>query len=186
MVILRLGFFGQKGHATRELRQSFLKQVVESAAGVIGTLRRGIGGNLRSSGRGDGGRRRILFHCGAKRIERAVIARVFLGDTLGNRLRALKLRAGIEIHALLAGMQLETATRAGALGVETGLQHGAAVRAARACDGADHARRSRTDLLLVRPTFWRAFLFLCRGVRIHVAPVAILPLQNYLRGDDLW
>ena len=57
------------------------------------------------------------------------------------------------------------------------LQHGAAIRTSRSRDGADHTRRSGSDLILMRPAFRRALLFLLGLVGTHVAPLLILPLQ---------
>ena len=81
-------------------------------------------------------------------------------------------------------MQFETAARAFSLRIETGLQHGAAIRTARAGNRADHARRSRPDLFLPWMTFVvRTFFFLLGLVGTLVAPMLILPVQGNLRWD---
>src|ERR1700723_99394 len=99
----------------RRRRALLLEQILERLAGVVGAHadRRG----------------RFFFAGHANFVERAIVARVFFGDSLFDGLHALKTASGIEIHALLAGVEFE-----GALGTETGgrdgLQHGAALRAA--------------------------------------------------------
>ena len=112
-------------------------------ASVGGTRRSGFrdGGLLRWLGVGRG--RGVFFYGGAKFVEGAGVLAVFGRDALGNRLRTLELRAGIEEAALLAAMKFEMALGALAVGIETGCEDGAAVGAARAGDGADHARRAR-------------------------------------------
>ena len=98
-------------------------------------------------------------------------------NPLGNGLHAFEPRARIEIRALFAAVQIESATRALAFRVETLLQDGAAIGTSRARDGANHTRRARPDLILPWMAFGRAFLFLLGLVGTHVAPLLILPLQ---------
>jgi len=121
----------------------FLEEIVESLASVGGTRRSGFrdGGLLR--GLGIGRRRRVFFYGGAKFVKSAGVLAVFGRDAIGDRLRTLELRAGIEEPALLAAMKFEMALGALAVGIETGGEDGAAVGAARAGNGADHARRAR-------------------------------------------
>jgi hypothetical protein len=167
------------------LRQRlFLEEVVECLAGAVRAIGRGISRG-RSGRTRCGCRRGVLLYRRAECVKRAFVSRIFFGDALGDWLCALELRARVEVHALFAAVQLESATRAGAVPVEARLEHHTAIRAARARDGANHARRARPDLLLVRPVFRRAFFLLLGGVRIHVTPLAILPLQRYLRGKVL-
>ena len=45
-------------------------------------------------------------------IKSAIVARIFLRDAFRNRLRTFKLRAGIEMNALLAAVQIAAALRA--------------------------------------------------------------------------
>jgi hypothetical protein len=78
-------------------------------------------------------------------------------------------------------MQLERALRALPFRIETWLQHGTAIRTARASDGANHAGRSRPDLFLPRMTFVVLALFFLGLVVTLVAPVFILPVQGNLR-----
>jgi hypothetical protein len=83
-----------------------------------------------------GGRSGRLFFPGyANFVERAFVAGVFFGDALGHGLHALEAAAGIEIHALFAGVQFEAALRTFASG-RSSLQHRAALGAARDCVGA--------------------------------------------------
>jgi hypothetical protein len=81
-------------------------------------------------------------------------------------------------------MQLESAARALPFRIETLLQHGATIGAARASDRAHHARRSRSDLFLSWMAFvMLTFFFFLGLVGTLVAPVFILPVQGNLRGD---
>ncbi len=134
--------------------------------------------------RGGSRRRGILFNRGAKFVERAVVELIFPRNPLGNGLHAFEARGGVKVSALLAAMQFESATRALSFRIETRLQHGAAIRTARACNRAHHARCSRSDLFLP----WMAFVvltffFFLGLVGTLVAPVLILPVQGNLRGD---
>jgi|HubBroStandDraft_5_1064220.scaffolds.fasta_scaffold09547_3 hypothetical protein len=96
-------------------RGLLFEEILECLAGVVGA-QAGWGGGF-------------LFAGDADFVERAVVARIFLGYALGDRLHALEAASGIEIHALLAGMEFEAA-----LGAKAGrwdcLQHGAALGAA--------------------------------------------------------
>src|SRR5579859_128174 len=85
----------------------------------------------------------VLFHGGAKFVEGAGVLGVFGGDAFRDGLRTLKLSAGIEEAALFAAVEFELTLGTLAVGIETGSEDGAAVGAARAGDGADHARGAR-------------------------------------------
>src|SRR5580658_2171360 len=91
-----------------------LEEVFEGGAGVVG-FRCGRRGR---SVRGVGDGRRIFLHGHAKFEKRAVVLGVFFRNAFGNRLRALELFSGIEVDALLAGMQLEIAARARGVRIE--------------------------------------------------------------------
>ena len=67
-----------------------------------------------------GSRGRVFFDGHAEFVELALVLGVFGGDAFGDRLGALKLRAGIEETALLATVKFELALGALAVGVETG------------------------------------------------------------------
>ena len=129
-------------------RALLLEEVFEGLARVVVAGRRG----RRGGGRFLGIRRRsrVLFHRGAKFVERAIVFGVFGRDALRNGLRALKLRAGIEEAALLAAVQFELAFGAFAVGIEAGGEDRAAVGAAGAGYGADHARGARAELIGAR------------------------------------
>src|SRR6202035_33091 len=127
-------------------------------------------------------RRGVFFNGGAKFVELAIVPLVLARDALRNRLHAFKTRGGVKIRALLAAMQLEGTLRTLAFGVETRLQHGAAIRASRARDGAYHARRARSNLFLSGMAFGRPFLFFLGLFGAHVAALLILPFQGNLRG----
>ena len=122
----------------------FFEKVFESLARVGGTRRSGFrdGGLLRWLGVGRG--RRVFFDGRAKFVKSAGVLAVFGRDAFGDRLRTLELRAGIEEAALLAAVEFEAALGALAVGIEAGGEDGAAVGAARAGDGADHARGARS------------------------------------------
>ena len=101
-----------------------LKQVVESLAARART-RNLLGGNRGS--RGGSRRRGIFFDRGAKFVKSAIVPLVLAGDTFQDRLHAFKSRGRIKVGALLAGVQLESALRAFAFGIETRLQNSAAI-----------------------------------------------------------
>jgi hypothetical protein len=170
--------FARSAIAARQLL--FFEKIVEGFARVVRAIGRGRAGC--SSGGGYSGWRRVFLNRDAKRVETAFVAQVFLGDALRDGLGALELRGGIEMHALLAAVQLESAARTFAVGVKSRGEHRTAVRAAPARDGTDHARCARTNLFLRRTIFRWTLFFLLRGVRVHIAPMAILPLQINLRG----
>ena len=154
----------------------FLEQVVKCLASIV----RPDGGKTsrwRSRRNRYGRWRSIFLDSRAERVESALVSSIFLGNALRYRLGAFELCRRVEIGTLFAGMELETAAGASSLGIKPGLQNGTAIRTTRACDGSHHSRSPRTDLLLMRTMFWRALLFLFGAIGIHVAPVAILPLQ---------
>jgi len=162
-------------------RKLFLEEIFECLARVGGTM--GIPIARRRGSRRGRRRRCVFFHGCPERIKRAVVPRILLRNAVRNLLRAFETSAGIEIHALFAGMQFKFAAGALRTGVEALLQHSAAIRAACKCDRADHARSSRAYLLLPSAILLRTLFFLFRGIGVHVAPMTILPLQRNLRGD---
>src|SRR5207248_11654294 len=103
----------------------------------------GLGGLLIGSRSG------VLFHGHAKFVELAGVLAVLGSDAFGNGLHALKLGAGIKKAALLTAVQLGIAFRTGTVGIETGSENRAAVGAARAGNGANHARRARTEMIVL-------------------------------------
>src|SRR5438105_6885698 len=155
----------------------FFEQVVKRLASI-----RGPAGGKPSGGwrrrNGYRGRSRILFDCGAGRIKGALVSGIFPGNALRYRAGALKLRGGVEVRTLLAAMELEATARASSLRIKPGLQHGAAIGAARPRDRAHHSRSPRPDLFLPRAIFRWTLFFLFRGIGLHVAPMTILPLQK--------
>ena len=124
----------------------FFEEVFEGLAGVGGARWgwRRTGGCGRLGVRRGGG---VFFDGHAKFVEGAIIFGVLGGDALGDGLRALELDAGIEEAALFAGVKFELAFGACAVWVEAGGQDRAAICAAAAGNGADHARRSRAELI---------------------------------------
>jgi len=104
----------------------FLEQIFKRLAGVVGpdrtkTSRR----RRRRNGHGSGSR--ILLDGRAERVEGAVVSSIFLGNALGYRSCALKLRRSVKVRTLFAAMELETATRASCLRIKASLQNGAAI-----------------------------------------------------------
>jgi hypothetical protein len=93
----------------------FLEEILESFAGVFRTGR-SYGWSRRAfrviHGRG------VFLHRHAEGEELAIVLGVFFGETLRHRLSALKLAAGIEVNALLAGMNCGIALRALAVYIE--------------------------------------------------------------------
>ena len=68
-----------------------------------------------------GRRRGVFFDGGAKFVEFAVVAGILGSDALGDGLRALELRGGVEEAALLATVELKTALGTFAIGIEAGV-----------------------------------------------------------------
>jgi hypothetical protein len=79
-----------------------------------------------------------------KFVERAIVAHVFLLHALGDRSHALEAAAGIEVRALLAGVQFETALGTKARGRHP-LQDRAALRTSRDGMGSRQIYRSRSE-----------------------------------------
>lgn len=134
-----------------------------------------------------GGWRGVFFYCGAEFVEGAGVLGVLGGDTFGDGLRALELGAGIEEAALLAAVEFEAALGTLAVGIESGGEDGAAVGAARAGDGANHARGARTEMIVLaaraalRGFFVVTMLFLILLFAIAIAAMAILTVHVLLR-----
>jgi len=97
----------------------FLEEVFESLASIVGAWRGWRGGGRYLRGLRIGSRGRVFFNGHAEFVELAVVLGVFGGDAFGDRLGALKLRAGIEEATLLATVKLELALGTPAVGVET-------------------------------------------------------------------
>jgi hypothetical protein len=161
-----------------------LKQVFESLASV----ERAAGcwfrdGDLR--GLLIGGRSGVLFDGRAELIELAIVLAVFGSDALWNRLRALKLRAGIEEAALLAAVEFGVALGAGAAGVKAGYQNRATIGAAGTGDGADHSGSARTEMIVLSArtslrwlAFWAGLLFF---IGIAIPAMTVLAIHKFLR-----
>src|SRR6266478_2211516 len=161
-----------------------LEEILKGLAGVVvarrrGRRRRNLGGLGVGSGSG------IFFNGGAEFVELAVVLRVFWRDAFRDRLRTLKLCSGIEKAALLAGVQLELALGALTVGIEAGRQHRAAIGAARARHGADHAGRARPELIAARTALRRLaivrFFFLLLLFRVAIPAVTVLSIHKRLR-----
>ncbi len=80
-----------------EFRRLFLKQILKRRPRIVGLQTRRCG--------------RFLFASHANLVQRTVIARILFRDPLLDRLHALEAAAGIEICALLAGVQFKPALR---------------------------------------------------------------------------
>ena len=160
----------------------FFEEVFEGLAGVGGA--RWGWGRRRCRGRlGVGSGSGIFFNGHAEFVEGAIIFCVLGSDALGNGLRALELDAGIEEAALFAGVKLELAFGASAVGVETGGQYGAAICAAAASDGADHSRSAGAELIGAARTAGRGlavvmnFRFFVVFFRVAITAVAVLAIH---------
>ncbi len=126
-----------------------------------------------------GGRRCFLLACHPHFIGWTVVARVFFRHSLFHRLHALKPAARVEVHALLARVQLKSALRALPFHAKS-LQNRAALRAARnlARSGQVHRPRPqsvvpfrRTALALRRSFPRRLFLRFVLTIPISRLPV---------------
>jgi hypothetical protein len=160
--------------------QLLLEEIFEGLAGVVGTGRARGGWCLRRVGDWRG----VFLDGHPKLEERAIISRVLLGDTLGNRLGAFELRGGIEMDALFATVQLEMAAWTLPVGIEPGHQNGTATRASRPHHCANHARSARAHLFLFGTRLARAFLLFLGAIVFLIALLLILPLHTDLRGVD--
>jgi hypothetical protein len=166
-------------------KKLLLEKIFESLACIVVTRwrsRRGTGSRWLCVG----SRRRVLLHSRAKFVELAIVLRVLRRDALRDRLRAFKLRAGIEIAALFAAVQFQLALGACSVGIESRRQHRPAIRAPRACHGSDHARRAWPELIgSARPARrWFAvvrFIFLFAFFRVAVPAVTVLSIHKRLR-----
>src|SRR6202007_1314622 len=129
-------------------------------------------------------RRRVLFHRHAKLEKRAIIFRKLVRDSLGNWLRAFKLRRRIEMHALLARMHRRVAARAFAVLIEPRSENRAATRTGAPHTGAPHTRRPRPEHVLLRTRLLLlrgpvgSFPLLFAGLRVTITPLPILPLHE--------
>ena len=130
-------------------------------------------------GRGRGGWSSVLLDGPAEGEKGTFVARVLRKDAVRDGLHALEARAGVEIHALLAGVEVDGATGALAVGVEAGEKDLAAVGTASAIDGADHARSARAHHLAMGRTLRRALLFFFGLTGVLVAFLLILPVTHW-------
>src|SRR5262249_24552088 len=106
-------------------------------------------------------------------------------NSLRNRLRAFKLRAGIEKTALLAAVQFKSALGTLPLWIESRRQNSATVGTSRSRHCSNHPRRPRPELIRrTRPTlrrlpvmisFFSVVLF-----RIAITAMAILTIHKRL------
>src|SRR5260370_20129874 len=179
----RDGIRGAKDTAKKWACDLLVEEVLEGLAGVV-VARRGRRGGVSSLLRVGGGRG-VFFHGGTKFVEGAVVLGVLGRDALWDRLRALKLRGAVEVEALFATVQLESAFGTLAVGVKATGEHCAAIGAAGTGHGADHARRSRAELVgartaLRRLAVMRAFLFVLL-FRVAITAVTILSIHKRLR-----
>jgi len=152
------------------------------------------GGSGGGSLLGVGGWGGVLLYRRAELIERAIVFRVFGSDALRDGLRTFKLRTGVEEAALLAAVQLELALGAFSVGIEAGGEDGAAVGAAGAGYGADHARGAGTELIGAGATLRGPAIvivaiavrfFLVVFFRVAIAAVTVLSIHKRLRPSVL-
>jgi hypothetical protein len=134
---------------------------------------------LRAVRRSRNNRRRILLHIHAHLEKCARILRALFHDRFGNRLRALKLRARIEIHALFAAMKLVSAPRANSGRHKPRRQNISATAASRSQHRSNHPRCARTYLLRSRTSrlLWTSLtLFWFSGILITMLLVFSIQL----------
>ena len=165
----------------------FLEEVLKGLARIV-VARRGWRGG-RSSLLCIGCGRGVFFDRSAKFVERAVVLGVLRRDAVWNRLRALKLSAAVEEPALLATVQFKSAFRTLTVRIKATREDSAAIGAARARDGADHARRARAELIGARTALRRLAVmravFLILFFRVAIAAVIILSIHKNLRTPEL-
>ena len=171
---------------------SLLEQVLEGLARVVVTRRRGGcgGGHLLGIGGGGG----VLLDGGAKFVEGAIVFCIFGRNSLGNLLRTLELRAGVEKTALLATVQFHLAFGAFSVGIEAGGENRAAVGTADSSYRADHARGARAELIGARPALRRLailavtsarLVFFFVLLRVAIAAMTVLSVHKRLRPSVL-
>ena len=170
----------------RAASRLLFEEVVEGLARVQGARRGGFGDRLLRRLRISGGRC-VLLDGHAKFVKGAGILRVFGRDALGNWLRTFELGARVEEAALFAAVQLEITLGTLAVGIETGSEDGAAVGAASAGDGANHARSARAEVIVLAARAaggrfaFLTMLFLVLLFGIAIAAMAILTVHVRLR-----
>ncbi len=133
---------------------------------------------------------RVLFDRHAEFVELAGILAVLGSDAFWDGLHAFKLGAGVEVATLFAAVKLGVAFRASTAGIEARSEDSAAVRAARAGDGTDHARRARAEVIVLsaRTASGRPLFGTCFSVfffRIAVTAMAVLTIHKRLRASGL-
>ncbi len=97
-------------------------------------------------------RRRLFLHHHANRVRRTLVPHIFSRHAFFHRLHALKAARRIEIHALFARVQLESALGTSAQRLAQILQHRPALRAARHVARSRHLDRPRTKRIFLRRT----------------------------------
>jgi len=132
----------------------------------------------------------VLLDGHAKFVELAGILPVFRSNAFWDRLHALELGAGIEIAALFTAVQFGVALWASAVRIESWGEDRTAVGTARSRDSADHARRARTEVIILsaRTAGGRALLWAGFSVFffvIAVAAMAVLTIHKRLRASEL-
>lgn len=145
-----------------------LEEILEGLAGVVGP---------------GGARRGLALDCYPGRVKGAIVPRVFLRDALRNRLSALEPARRVEIRALLAAVELNSALWAFAVRVVTGGEDNATIGATRNGVRSRHLRRPRADLFALwgRPLPGRSL-----PVGFHVAPLPILSFHECTSRPVIW
>lgn len=141
----------------------FLEQVFECFACIVNARRAGGG---------------FFFHHDAHGVEGARVLYVFAGNAFHDWLTAFKPAGGIEIGALLAGVQLKAALRALSGLVAEHLQHGAALGATRDRSSRSHLQRARSEGVLPLDRLFARRSFLLIITAVHVSGLAIFPVRH--------
>jgi hypothetical protein len=145
---------------------SILEEIIEGLASVIRLRRQPC--------------RCLLLHAHADGIKSTVVARVFFGDPLWNRLHAFKAARRIKVGALLAGVQLKGALRTLAERLGKHGQQRAALRAARNRMRAWHLHGSRTERVVFILATWCRLLgrLLARLATILISVLPVLTVRQ--------
>src|SRR5713226_6042156 len=127
--------------------QLLFEEVFEGLTGVRVAPGCGRGRGTRGCRLSIGSWRGVFFDGHAEFVEGAGVLGILGRDAFLDRLGAFKPRTRIEKAALFAAMQFGLALGTRPVGIESRSEDGAAIRTARARDGANHARRARAELV---------------------------------------
>src|SRR5581483_7921892 len=116
------------------------------------------------------------FHRHFQCEKRAVVGGILASDAGGNGLAAFESRGGIEVRALLAGVQCRAALGTASRGIRHGGQYGAALGAARNRARSGHVERPRAKRF--RPWFGACLPARLLAAAVHVAALPVLAIGH--------